>query len=266
MEYDGNEILDEVVSELQIDLPSLVAGSAFWAPNLEGVGKAKHPNVRRFKKGSEKRRETSKDGMYLDDNTIANKLLKNSLSYLGSFKHFAVCHIWPETCYDERYHTVLANLVLVPRALSSLTDHNEEIEKCLQYRAWELYKWKPDKEDEPVKPENYPNNWRLPGSPPDKANNKEKSSGDRNKRGARNALQITLQPADKAEFANAFIQKGAAKIIVTFSDGQEEEATWTRKKFSDKSDVIANIRSHKDLRQGGKWQQRGIEKVEVKVE
>ena len=25
-----------------------------------------------------------------------------------------MCHLWPETCYDERYHTSLANLVLPP--------------------------------------------------------------------------------------------------------------------------------------------------------
>ncbi|HWQ55093.1 MAG TPA: hypothetical protein VN442_15505 [Bryobacteraceae bacterium] len=43
------------------------------------------------------------------------------------FQNCAVCHIWPNSCYDERYHTCVANLVLLPSALASLTDFDPQV-------------------------------------------------------------------------------------------------------------------------------------------
>lgn len=266
MKFDGNEILQRVAADLGIDLSRLVAGSSFWAPKDEGVTVAKHPNVRRAKAGAgEKRRTIDRDGLTLDDNNVANKALKRALAHLGEFKNFAVCHIWPGSANDARYHTVLANLVLVPRALASLTDHNREIEKCLQYRAWELYQWHPDSAEQPSKPENYPENWRQPEESPIRTKKKSASSLATSAGGcSEKSLSITLVPAGKAEFAKAFIGKGKARIIVTYSDGRVKETNWTCKNFCVTSNVVKNIRSRKDFRRG-RWQQLGIENVEIRV-
>lgn len=164
---DGNSVLSEAAKLLNIDLCKLVAGSAYWAPNKEDVVSPKYPDMRRARKGE--LRGKSADGVRFDDNTYANKALKSALSHVGKFTNFEVCHIWPKTCYDVRYHTVLANLVLLPRALASLTDHNDDIKKCLKYRSYDLYNWHPEDETRPEKPDNYPLNWLQPIVPRQKS-------------------------------------------------------------------------------------------------
>lgn len=168
----GVTILAQVVDGLKIDLPALVAGCAFWSPVNAAATKAVRPDVRRARAGEERRKRTS-EGILLDDNTAANKVAKAMVSHLGKFEGFAVCHIWPQTCYDPRYHTMPANLVLLPRELAGLTDHNRAVQQCLQYRGWELYGWYPEGQAQPVKPDNYPENWRevvlqvaVPARPP----------------------------------------------------------------------------------------------------
>ena len=174
---DGNELLGKAISELSVDLASLVAATTIWAPKEEhNVGQPIYPNIRRAKRG-EKRGQVV-DGVRFDDNTYANRAFKEALSQSAKFTGFAVCHVWPRTCYDARYHTVLANMVLLPRALASLTDHNVHIERCLKYRSWCLYGWKPEGEEEPQKPENYPTNWLEPiarGTSPTKLKRRPKA-------------------------------------------------------------------------------------------
>ena len=52
------------------------------------------------------------------------------------FERFEACHIWDRTCYDARYHTSVANLVLLPRELASLTDHYPAVKNMLQFEAY----------------------------------------------------------------------------------------------------------------------------------
>ena len=92
----------------------------------------------------------------LDDNTYANKAIKyaicEDLKKYGisvsindfSKNEFEACHIWDETCYNKKYHTSLANLVLLPRSLASLTDHCDAVKKLLQYEAWRRFGFKPE--------------------------------------------------------------------------------------------------------------------------
>lgn len=123
----------------------------------------------------------------LDDNTYANKAIKyaicEDLKKYGisvsindfSKNEFEACHIWDETCYNKKYHTSVANLVLLPRALASLTDHCDAVKKLLQYEAWHRFKFKPEEEcyyehyqnitpsDSLSKPEYYEDvNWKYP--------------------------------------------------------------------------------------------------------
>jgi len=103
------------------------------------------------------------DGITLDNNTYANTCFKRALG-IGRKQiiGFHVCHIWPGTAYDPRCFTQLANLVAIPRELSSLSDHHPHIVACLKFRSWELYRWKPEKDLWPVEPVNYPKTWRPP--------------------------------------------------------------------------------------------------------
>lgn len=113
----------------------------------------------------QKRREII-DGVTLDDNTFANTAIKmavlKGLEKFGIhgnekqiFKGFEACHIWPKTCYDARYHTCVANIILLPREIAGLTDHCQAVEDLLKYEAWRRFGFKPDEADAPPRPNNY---------------------------------------------------------------------------------------------------------------
>lgn len=260
----GALVLNEAVESLDIDLAALVAACAFWSPADADATKPAYPHVRRARSG-EKRGTETPDGLRLDDNTFANRVSKAALSHLGKFEGFAVCHIWPQTCYDEGYHTMPANLVLLPRALAGLTDHHPAVEQCLQYRAWELYKWFPDGQPQPEKPANYPGNWREPASKPTSV----KPSGTRGRQSnhngqGRDVLPIILDPSDPDAFRTAFIKRGLAKMSIHYGDGRTEEETWLCQRFGPSSNVIGNLRSKAKFR-SGEWQRIGITKVVVEI-
>lgn len=259
----GSVVLEEVVVQLNIDLPKLVAGCAFWSPVNAAPTTAVYPHIKRARSGEE--RGLTSESIRLDDNTYANKVLKDKVAHLGKFSGFAVCHIWPDTCYDERYHTMPANLVLLPHELASLTDHNRAVEQCLQYKAWELYHWYPEGQKQPEKPANYPNNWREPISRPvsTKLSSTRLSTIDQNGLG-RDVLPIVLNPPDPEEFRNAFIAKGRAIVTIHFVGGKHEEEEWLCQRFGPSSNVIGNLRSKAKFR-SGVWQKLNIEKVVVTI-
>ena len=161
----GEEIQTAAAQKLNIDFASLIAQCAIWAPRElheachDGHGVyASVPNCRR-KKHFEPRGEVN--GIIYDDNSRPNSKMKAMVRncYGVRLEDCTVCHVWPDTCYDVRYHTCFANLVYIPAAIHSLTDYDAHVEACLKYRAYELFGWKPVDEDIPEKPENYPTEW-----------------------------------------------------------------------------------------------------------
>lgn len=109
------------------------------------------------------------DEIIADDNTYANRYLKTAVaesfrrkynssffktSLWSLFSGYEVCHVWDKP-NDRRYYASIANLVLVPRALGQLTDHNDAVKKMLRYEVWKRFCFKPDFESEPQKPDNY---------------------------------------------------------------------------------------------------------------
>lgn len=166
---DGSTLLMDGCEKLGIKLPELVAACSVWAsPEIFRHLRADNDlgvwylNVRRARSG-ETRRTTSPDGILLDDNTYANTAMKQALpAGARGFDNCVVCHVWPISCYNERYHTCLANLVILPSALASLTDFDPQVRAALQFRSWELYGWHPRDQERPLRPEAYPDNWREP--------------------------------------------------------------------------------------------------------
>jgi len=166
----GDEVLLNATTELGIDLPRLIARSAVWAnPAVFQARRRQHangawfPDCRRGKNGEPKRGMAN--GVRFDDNTWANLAIK--IAVLGSRDRCVrmhVCHVWPETCYDVRYHTSLANLVLLPAPLAGLSDHHRAVADCLRYRSYELFGWYPEEATAPVKPVGYPSasDWAPP--------------------------------------------------------------------------------------------------------
>jgi RNA processing factor Prp31 len=164
----GNEELAKALEKLNIDLVSLVAETSIWATpeyceqlKRETGSVAYNPQVRRGKTGEQRGSEI--DGIKIDDNTYANTAIKRAVGLKKEdITDYAACHIWADTCYDERYHTAIPNLVLIPRAIAGLSDHSEQIINVLKYRSYELYNWHPEESEVPQKPDNYPTNWIEP--------------------------------------------------------------------------------------------------------
>lgn len=158
----GDDILLRATTALGIDLPRLVAKSAIWVNPIAFLARRKlhphaawFPDCRRGRNGEPKRGLV--DGVRFDDNTMANLAIK--LAVFGSRERCTrlhVCHVWPETCYDVRYHTALANLVLLPAPLAGLSDHHSGVAACLRYRSYELFGWHPEEASPPGKPPGYP--------------------------------------------------------------------------------------------------------------
>ena len=122
--YVASEMLLEAANRHQIHLSVLVAETGLWVhPDVhnrivrETGCAAMFPKVRRARMGQGEKRGQILDGIRLDDNSYANVALKRALGlHRLQLEGFEACHIWPRTCYDERFHTVIANLVLLPRA------------------------------------------------------------------------------------------------------------------------------------------------------
>jgi len=77
-------------------------------------------------------------------------------------------------------------------------------------------------------------------------------------------LPIALFPADEELFKKKLLISKMAEIKIFYADATVQTKTWLANAFSAKSGVLNNLRSRPEFRNGA-WQQRGIERVEVKV-
>jgi hypothetical protein len=166
---DGDKILINALDKLKINLLELIAETSLWASPeavkmlIEKTGTStRFPNIRR--KRSNEIKGNVVNGIRLDDNTYANSAIKEILGYKGDSKkkieNMYTCHIYDGTCYDEKYHTKIKNLVLIPKAIAQLSDHYNDVKLILKYRSYELYGWFLPEEGIPTKLSNYPNNWK----------------------------------------------------------------------------------------------------------
>lgn len=165
MKIAASKLLREALLRHKMHLSVLVAETAIWANpeihhrQIRTTGSpAMNPSVRRYRPGEN--RGQVLNGIRLDDNSYANLAIKKAVAL--ELEGFETCHIWPRTCYNPHYHTAIANIVLLPRAIAGLSDHDPEVQTALQYRAFELYNWWPEEFPKPQKPAFYPTNWRAP--------------------------------------------------------------------------------------------------------
>jgi len=167
---DGLEQLNEAATQLKIDLVALVAATAIWAnPKVHTSLCAQHasgayfPRTRRYRTGDSETRGAFTDTDRLDGNNYANHAIRQAVGIpRAQLTNYHACHIWPQSCYDSRCHTVVANLVLLPSPLATLSDHHSQVIAALQYRAYKLFSWFPPNESAPRRPSHYPSNWREP--------------------------------------------------------------------------------------------------------
>lgn len=165
---DAEQLLKEAIEKTSVNLSELIAATALWAhPNVhrylisENGSGAWRPNVRKTRSG-EVRREII-NGILLDDNTLLDQYFKSATGIIREVQDgYECCHIWKSSCYHPLYYTSVANLVLLPMAVSSMCDYSSNVRSALMYRAYEIYGWRPKGQDKPKKPANYPKNWLEP--------------------------------------------------------------------------------------------------------
>ena len=78
-------------------------------------------------------------------------------------------------------------------------------------------------------------------------------------------LPITLDPQDSADFLDALLRTKEAWLEVSYRDGRKEVRRWDASLMSTSSNVIGNLTSRPEFR-NGTWQQNGIASVRVSVE
>ena len=78
-------------------------------------------------------------------------------------------------------------------------------------------------------------------------------------------LPITLDPQDSADFLDALLRTKEAWLEVSYSDGRKEVRRWDASLMSTSSNVIGNLRSRPEFR-NGTWQKNGIASLRVSVE
>lgn len=77
-------------------------------------------------------------------------------------------------------------------------------------------------------------------------------------------LPIYLVPSDPTTFKKELLRTRKAHIKITYVNGDERIKHWDVSNFSASSNVLGNLRSRPQFRQG-KWQQLGITKVTVEI-
>jgi hypothetical protein len=77
-------------------------------------------------------------------------------------------------------------------------------------------------------------------------------------------LPITLEPPQPAEFKRQLLTHRRAEIATYYRDGRIKHRSWDASRFSESSNVMGNLRSRPEFRQG-MWQGAGIVKVHVCV-
>lgn len=110
-----------------------------------------------------------------DDNSNANQYIKRAIKTsiereyglkLGGtgyqkFYDYEACHVWAKPG-ERQYYASIANLVLLPRALAQLTDHNDAVKNLLRCEVYKRFGFIPEGEklpDDPNKNNKY--SWRV---------------------------------------------------------------------------------------------------------
>jgi len=77
-------------------------------------------------------------------------------------------------------------------------------------------------------------------------------------------LEIELLPNDQEKFKKLLLQYEKATVKIIYFDDKIESKIWNANRFKLTSNVIGNLRSRREFRQGN-WQKLGIKKVQVEI-
>ncbi len=132
------------LNESEIDcLISLVAKNARWVHSevcKAMKGEAVYPMTRRARSGEE-RGNVDADGVQVSDNSQAQQAFFPALGKRPEdFENIKLCHIYDSKAggLEKGHFTNLANMVLLPQALASLSEF-EPVNQALKRHSYDLY-------------------------------------------------------------------------------------------------------------------------------
>lgn len=80
----------------------------------------------------------------------------------------------------------------------------------------------------------------------------------------RNRLPIKLTPSDVVLFKERLLETRMAQILIHYTNGRNESKVWQAYRFSETSNVMGNLRSRPEFRQG-EWQLQNIKYISVSI-
>ncbi len=81
---------------------------------------------------------------------------------------------------------------------------------------------------------------------------------------AKELLGIQFFPSDIMEFKELLIESKSAYISIFYNNGEKEIKEWNASNITEKSNLIGNLRSRQEFRQGN-WQVLNIQRIEVSI-
>lgn len=108
----------------------------------------------------------------------------------------------------------------------------------------------------------------LPDNSPkldnESASVKSVDSDDKDNAKAKFTLPIKLEPQNPMKFKQELLKTKRAEIETVYLDGSSDKKPWKANNFSEKSNVLGNLRSRPEFRNGA-WQELKIKEVIVRV-
>lgn len=77
-------------------------------------------------------------------------------------------------------------------------------------------------------------------------------------------LPIEFLPEDLSEFKELLLLRKSALMTVSYNGGNKEVKEWNASNITEKSDIIGNVRSRLEFRQGN-WQNSNINSVKIEI-
>ena len=78
-------------------------------------------------------------------------------------------------------------------------------------------------------------------------------------------LLIELNPQLEIEFKQLLLERKKAYITTFYKNGTSEKKIWKAKRFSESSNVLGNLRTRAEYK-NGKWQEDGVTKIYVSID
>jgi len=155
--FDGFEVLRALIAASPYKTVAQAVASQTLFSHPDTVAQTQCKPVLRVIRNAARRGEIIEvDGQRvgLDDNKAPTDVFRWCNNLMQPMRDVQFNHVYTDSQDPESY-TCFANLCVTPSFLAKLTDTHPEVRALLQFRAWQLYGWRPKQAAQPQEPEGY---------------------------------------------------------------------------------------------------------------